>query len=357
MLIQKETSLLVIKNMRIFIFAPFFINTNSNFLNGFIGGSPEQVYKLAISHIKDGNDVAVCTLKIPGSVESELYRGIKIIRIGEINGKIELDLNEVGKTILDYKPDVYIQFFVGSGKGEKMLELIPKITKTLPCKVLVRFGSSKDVDNLSTISKLILNKVTTILVNSTMVSSFIKKVPNGKYRVVENKVDVHSFKKVSDLDKLLLRKKYKVSDKSFVVLFVGRFVEKKGVLDLTKALNDIPYNYRILGFFVGEERGDLLKGKIGCLNELQKLSKTSPGRFKTIGPLSHDVMPEIYNLADLFCLPSKVEGLSNALLEAEACGLDLLVSNIKENIRPSSEIIHNLPRQIIKKYTESSYNI
>jgi glycosyltransferase involved in cell wall biosynthesis len=64
---------------------------------------------------------------------------------------------------------------------------------------------------------------------------------------------------------------------------------------------------------------------------LQALAATLPGKeqIQFLGK-RHDV-PELLSQSDIFVLPTLLEGLSNAILEAMAAGLPCVVSDIPEN--------------------------
>ncbi len=55
-----------------------------------------------------------------------------------------------------------------------------------------------------------------------------------------------------------------------------------------------------------------------------RLGVSDAVRFAGYQP--HEKMPEFYRSADLFVLPSRCEGMSNALLEAMACGLPVIAT-------------------------------
>jgi glycosyltransferase involved in cell wall biosynthesis len=55
------------------------------------------------------------------------------------------------------------------------------------------------------------------------------------------------------------------------------------------------------------------------------------GRVRFGGPVSQSALPRWYAMADLFISPSHVDGSSVSLMEALACGLPTLVSDIPAN--------------------------
>ncbi len=105
------------------------------------------------------------------------------------------------------------------------------------------------------------------------------------------------------------------------LISVCRLIERKGVGDLIEAL---PLIKEALGgvklTVVGE--GDLeaeLKEQAGRLG--------LAGEIDWLGFVEHDRLPELYQQADIFVLPSHYEGMSNSLLEAMAAGLAVVVTD------------------------------
>lgn len=117
-----------------------------------------------------------------------------------------------------------------------------------------------------------------------------------------------------------IRQRYNVGDNDFVVIFVGSFTDRKGVMRLNQALKEIN-NSKIKAVFIG-------KGKL------------EPD-YKNIifkGPHTQDVIADYLNLSDVFVLPTLNEGSCNAIIEAISCGLPVISSNKPFN----DDILNNL---------------
>jgi glycosyltransferase involved in cell wall biosynthesis len=131
--------------------------------------------------------------------------------------------------------------------------------------------------------------------------------PN-KTSFLHNAVDINLFKPVTNKEKIRLRKKFNLPINKPIVLFVGRLVEKKGFDKLFEARDK---DYLIL--FVGD--GDVpeqMKNKEGTL---------------FLKGMPQEKLREMYQLADIFCLPSKNEGFPLTILEAMASGLPIITSD------------------------------
>ena len=150
------------------------------------------------------------------------------------------------------------------------------------------------------------------------VSSVNKEVLIGKSIVSEEKIGVFP----NSIDQRVfwkrnkdeMRKKYSMPSDGFIVAFVGRFLNVKGPLRLSKALNRINKGDDVYSIFIGEG-GEIPK----CNNILH------------CGPLAHDIIPEYLSCADVFVLPTLAEGCCNAIVEAMACGLPIISSNLPFN--------------------------
>jgi glycosyltransferase involved in cell wall biosynthesis len=146
-------------------------------------------------------------------------------------------------------------------------------------------------------------------------------VPEEKTRVVPYGVDTQFFRP-SAKDTSVART-YGVGKDELVILFIGRLARSKGVMELIyalKRLTDDPRlrQSRIRLLLIGSGP---LTGKVRELTLRLNLGS----QVTMISELQYEKMPEVYNLADIFVLPSiptrwGQEKFGMVLIESMACG-------------------------------------
>ncbi|TAF75568.1 MAG: glycosyltransferase [Bacteroidetes bacterium] len=134
-------------------------------------------------------------------------------------------------------------------------------------------------------------------------------------------IDNQRFDSVSETQKEELKKlkiKLFIKENEKVILFCGKFIDKKNPEFLIKCFLDVNFNDVHL-VLVGN--GEL---EISLKNKYQNESKIHFLPFQ-----NQSKMPMIYRLGNVFCLPSKGPGETWGLAvnEAMACGLVAVVSN------------------------------
>lgn len=132
-----------------------------------------------------------------------------------------------------------------------------------------------------------------------------------KCGVFPNAINANLFKK---LDKKECREKLGLPLDAFITIFVGSYKETKGPHRVSEALNGINDGKLVHSIFVGF--GDIKPSAKNMLFE---------------GRLQHTDIPLYLNAADVFVLPTQAEGCCNAVIEAMACGLPIISSNLPFN--------------------------
>ncbi len=119
----------------------------------------------------------------------------------------------------------------------------------------------------------------------------------------------------------------KDSQEKIRLFFAGKLSEKKGVYSLIRSLS----------YLSEPERYELaLAGGYSTLEELasmKALAQTAPCPVAFLGRLDHGTLAREMNRSDVFVLPSFYEGLPLVLMEAMACGLRVVCTDLP-GIRP-----------------------
>ncbi len=130
--------------------------------------------------------------------------------------------------------------------------------------------------------------------------------------VIPNAIDSAVFRK---MDKQQCRRELGIDPKLFVVIYVGQFVQRKGYERVAAAIDRLNDN-NIGAVFLGGN-------KEGWVPQCQGIIKC--------GLVAHSEIPKYLNAADVFVLPTRAEGCCNAIVEAMACGLPIVSSDLPFN--------------------------
>ncbi|MDG6223240.1 MAG: glycosyltransferase family 4 protein [Candidatus Bathyarchaeota archaeon] len=122
-----------------------------------------------------------------------------------------------------------------------------------------------------------------------------------------------------DFNRFMVQKK--ISERSNVVGYIGRFSGEKGILELVKTIPIVKHRKDIYFMLCGE--GKLfseIRNNIrhNCLEAHVKLTEW----------ISHDKVTKFLNDIKLLVLPSYTEGLPNIILEAMSCGTPVLATRV-----------------------------
>jgi glycosyltransferase involved in cell wall biosynthesis len=174
------------------------------------------------------------------------------------------------------------------------------------------------------IGREVLKEAEKIIVVSNATKNYVLRLgaDSEKIRVLHNGVDVNRFRPLTGV-KDEMRKKLGISKDSSVVLTVRRLVYKNGIDTLIESAKiAVKKNPRLFFLVVGKGPDfEKVKEKIEELGIQEN--------FRLTGFISDEALPFYYNVADFFVLPSKSgEGLPLVALEAMACGLPVIATNV-----------------------------
>jgi glycosyltransferase involved in cell wall biosynthesis len=295
-----------------------------------IGGAEIQARSLAAALRAKGIDVFVLTQHFRNLKKRETIDGICIRRLFVFGGGRLRSLVFMLSAFLFLlkKKKQYHIIHVHLASSPALTAVIAR--QILRKKVMVKFaGAGKTGDIASAqktfIGKLklkILRKYTDFFVcpSQEIQKELIDyKFPSTKIVTIPNGVDTKKFSPVGET----VRKKIKESltlpwDK--LVTFAGRLEPGKGLEILLPAWQKVVTAYPDVHLLLlGEgSTGELLREKV---SELGIERETSfPGAVQNVN--------EYLRASDIFILPSAAEGLSNALLEAMACGAPVIATHI-----------------------------
>lgn len=167
----------------------------------------------------------------------------------------------------------------------------------------------------------IANKIVNIkMAPSTEAANYMfgkRIVKKNRYFLINNGLDVEKFK-YSQENRQTIRKKLGVEEK-FVIGHVGRFSKQKN----HKFLLEIFKEY----LKVNDNSVLLLIGKGELENEIKEYSKALEINDKVILYGVSENVNELYSAMDIFIFPSFFEGMPNTVIEAQASGLDCIISD------------------------------
>ena len=150
------------------------------------------------------------------------------------------------------------------------------------------------------------------------------RVPEGKLQVIPNFVDVDAFRPPQPAEREAARRRFGVLPSERVLVLSGRISVQKHQLGLLAALRilqrggRLPDHVRIL--LAGRNRDQGYSRLVRWLIQRWQLGK----HVRQLGPVA-DVLA-VYHAADAVILPSLYEGMPNAAIEAQVCGVPVLVS-------------------------------
>jgi teichuronic acid biosynthesis glycosyltransferase TuaC len=207
----------------------------------------------------------------------------------------------------------------------------------LPLTITLR--GSKDEWLIGTDREPYLKKALHAATSLIAVSAALKRdvaerlgVEGSKVTVIGNGVDLEKF---TPVDKNEARRKLNIADDAHILISVGGLIPRKGFHRVIPLLPALVAKYPKLVYLIvggGTTQADMQ-------SELEQLALkhgvSQAVRF--CGPQQPASLKWFYGAADAFCLATEHEGWANVFLEAMACGLPVITTDVGGNLEVVTE--------------------
>lgn len=168
------------------------------------------------------------------------------------------------------------------------------------------------------------NKADMVLAVAPKVKDVLKKLRiKSKIEVFPNPIDLNSFKR-DEKAREEIRAKHNFNQKDFIVISAGQIQTRKGVLDFLETAKSLP-NIKFV-WVGGKPFGKLTK----IDKELEEKLRIPLQNALFLGSRPVEEMPNYFNMADVFFMPSYQENAPMAILEAGATSLPLVFRDLEE---------------------------
>ncbi|MEG1003850.1 MAG: glycosyltransferase family 4 protein [Clostridium sp.] len=134
-------------------------------------------------------------------------------------------------------------------------------------------------------------------------------------------LDLSKYKKLSEVENLIIRKKLGLEKDNFVIIMIAEFNSNKNQIQLIKAMELIKDKYKNIKVICvgdGENYNDLKR-------EIEVRDLT--GQIKLLG--YREDINDLINISDIGILLSYREGLPRNIMELMACGKRVIATNIR----------------------------
>lgn len=295
-----------------------------------LGGTQRQCRLLAERLARRGVEVTVLTRSAPGTPRSERTNGFRIRRLAVPgSGRLaSLLFTLVGAALLRAggKHDL-IQCYqllspsligiLGTRRGG------PPVLARLACS-----GPDGDVAEarrlpLGGLRPRLLRRLDALVTLNAEMEAELRAYGLGHIPThrIPIGVDLDTYHPADATERTAMRRRLGLEEDRAIAIYAGRLVAQKRVDVLLQAWAALPARHRLQPLLLvlgdGPQAAELagLAGGLGI-----------GGRVRFLGAVD-EVAPFLW-AADLFVLPSRSEGMPNGLLEAMACGLPVVASDV-----------------------------
>jgi len=276
----------------------------------------------------------------------KINKNIEIIKTGSSKNSIKTLFNNILVSffrIINVKADVY-HFMM----PEIALACLLKKPSIVTIHDLIPLTISWERKKIFNIYFKFMMKIALRSSHLIAISNSTKKDLIKLFNIAENKISVIQ---LGVNNKKFYPLKDKGKNKKFIIGYLGGFGKRKNIEYILKIANEFKNDKKIIF---------KIAGKGPKLNNLVRLKKEMKlDNIEFVGFISDENLNEFYNSLDLFLFPSLYEGFGLPVLEAMACGIPVMISNISSlpeiagdagiliNLRKAEETIEKI-KELIK---------
>ena len=306
------------------------------YFHPFVGGTEKQALTLASHLAAKGIDVTILTSRFQRSWQCREFMGnVKVVRLCSPRIKVIgalIFLSCLAGYLIRQRKNYSIIHTFQIGYTSFMSILLGVLLKKPSLLKLASSGSGGDIKRAQ---EDCLGK--TVPVDGYKGIAHHCGEHNGRagtagrtglsryHSAIANGVDVHRYDR--HMDKREMRKRINLPENN-TIIFTGRLSSEKGVDYLVRGFVQLEKAQpcQLLIIADGPERENIVR----------LIKKCNAGDSVLLVSGAEDVAPYLA-ASDVFVLPSRFEGLSNALLEAMSCGLPV----ISTRVGGSKDVIHD----------------
>jgi glycosyltransferase involved in cell wall biosynthesis len=296
------------------------------------GGAENHLYDL-ISKQVTVYDIFLIYFKGTNHHRSDLIsKGVKVFKVNFSNKNIFLFLIKflsVLKIFKNVKPDiVHCHLWISELCGLFLKLIYGKSFLLIVTKHLDSFFFEGSFGTKNFLRGIFLERIIffytnhVIFISKEVKNFFVKKIDfnKKKYSVIYYGVNIKKFSKYNYKEKIDLKKKLNIDNKTIIIGCVARHVEQKSLDIVIKSFSQfVQKNPKIKAKLI-------MIGKGHLESELKRLAKDLNISNKIIWIKYTNKINLYFNIFDIFCLSSKYEGLGLVLLEALASGIPVLAT-------------------------------
>ena len=296
------------------------------------GGAENHLYDL-ISKQVTAYDIFLIYFKGTNHHRSDLIsKGVKVFKVNFSNKNIFLFLIKflsVLKIFKNVKPDiVHCHLWISELCGLFLKLIYGKSFLLIVTKHLDSFFFEGSFGTKNFLRGIFLERIIffytnhVIFISKEVKNFFAKKIDfnKKKYSVIYYGVNIKKFSKYNYKEKIDLKKKLNIDNKTIIIGCVARHVEQKSLDIVIKSFSQfVQQNSKIKAKLI-------MIGKGHLESELKRLAKDLNISNKIIWIKYTNKINLYFNLFHIFCLSSKYEGLGLVLLEALASGIPVLAT-------------------------------